>query len=322
MSEISESLADAGAKRSSRAKNIKIAVLALASIGLMAAIWTLVNAGLYAHQPLWSWVWVVAAMMLWVISTSFFVMVNTHSWLTGFINLANLVLYVILLPHNFYVLAGGVLFYLLSFLMAKRILSEEKNQMHFSIRRTISSGLVVAIYAFLVVIGFNLYHSTNEDFKANPQKFYDRLGESVAKSIPFLTENAGGVNLNQSLDDYLTNQADSTELQQAPPAERNVIIGAAREQFLKQFGIDAKGNEPLADVISRIIDDKSKDVLGRFEKFFPLIFTLVIIGLLRTFAFIFDWLTLFFAWLLFRILLALRFFRIGKAQVEVDQLEV
>jgi hypothetical protein len=322
MSEISESLADAGEKRSSRAKNIKIAVLGLASIGLVAATWSLVNAALYAHQPMWSWIWAVVAMMLWIITTCFFVMVNTHRWLTGFINLANLALYVILLPRNIYVFAGGAIFYLLSFLFAKRILSEEKNQMHFSVRRTISSGLIIAIYAFLIAIGFNLYYNTNEDFKRNPQKFYDRIGESVAKSIPFLSENSGGVNLNQSLDDYLTNKADSTELQAAPPAEKNQIIAAARDQFLNQFGIDAKGNEPLADVISRIIDDKSKEVLGRFEKFFPLIFTLVIIGLLRTFAFIFNWLTVFFAWFFFRILLALKFFRIGKAHVEVDQLEV
>jgi len=47
-----------------------------------------------------------------------------------------------------------------------------------------------------------------------------------------------------------------------------------------------------------------------------------VLALLRTFAFLFNWLTMIFGALLFHPLKYLKFFKISKVQVEVDKLTI
>jgi hypothetical protein len=324
MSEISKSIADGQATVAHTRKTIKILSLGLVSLALSLLTWWVIHAALYGQKPLLFWGWAAGAMVLWTSVICLFVLVNPYRWAFTIINVWSLVVYLAIMPRNIYVAAGGVGFFLLSMLYERWIRSEEKNQINFSVRRTIGSSVVIANYAFLLLVGLNIYYNTDQDFKNNPDKFYNRLGETAASSIPFVSKNlTPGADLNKSLDQYLTEEAqDNPEYQNLNENSQDQFLATYREQFLKQFGIDAAGNEQLATVLSRIINEKAKEVLGRFERFFPLIFTLIIIALLRTFSFVFNWVVIIATWLIYKILLGLKFFRIVKATVEVDKLDI
>ena len=324
MSEISKSVVEGQQQRNHRRKTVKILSLGFVSLALSLLNWWLIHAALYDHKPLLFWGWAVGTMVLWTSVVYLFVLVNPYRWAFWLINVWSLAVYLALMPRNIYVAAGGVGFFLLSMFYERWIRSEEKNQINFSVRRTIGSSVVVANYAFLLLVGLNIYYNTDQDFKNNPQRFYDKLGETAASSIPFVSKNlVPGADLNQSLDQYLTREAqDNPEYQNLNQRSQSEFLATYREQFLNQFGIEAGGNERLAVVLSRVLNEKAKEVLGRFERFFPLIFTLIIIALLRTFSFVFNWLVIGATWLIYKVLLALRFFRIVKATVEVDKLDI
>ncbi|HEV8601669.1 MAG TPA: hypothetical protein VGQ87_03705 [Patescibacteria group bacterium] len=306
-------------------QKIKIYSLGLVSVFLITLCWWLMKTALYNSQPIIYWAWVALAALLWMSVYSFFVIVVHDKLLYSAVTILTLAGYLLLLPKDVYVMAGGLLFAVLMFLFRNRLKSVEKNQLHFSLRQTIGSGTIIMIYAFLLVLGFNIYNNTSHDFKENPERFYDKLGETAAKSVPFLSKGVLQIDTKQTLDEFLTKQAEKDNpnaFSQVPSSQKQQAVSETRNQFLKQFGINASGNEMFADVLSRVVTAKVKEVVKPYERFFPLIFTLAILGLLRTFAFLFDYLTLFVCWILFRILQGVKFFKITKVQIEVDKLEI
>ncbi len=324
MSEIAQSINEGNKKREATIRIAKLIFLGILTVGLITLTWWLMNAAVYGHKPVFFWFWVAGSSTLWCAFVSFFVLVNSHRWTFALINIWGLVSYLLIMPKDIYVAAGGIVFFLLGILFQQRIMTEEKNQLHFSIRRAVTSSVIVATYGFLCVIGFNVYFFVNQDFKNDPDKFYDRIGTVTSRSIPFVSENVSGLNLNQSLDEYLASKAESNlpdELKEAPPSSKNEFVSAYREQFLDQFGI-SDSRMSLASALTTIINQKGREVLEPYQKFLPLIFALIVFGLLRTFAFIFNWLTIFVSWLLFRILYMVNFFKLTKAVVEVDKLDI
>ncbi len=324
MSEIAKSLGEGELSRLSMNRIIKLSVLALLQAAAITLVWWLIQGTLYGHQPLIHWVWVGLAAMVWCSFAGYFAITNPYRWAFIAANAWSLVAYILIMPKDLYVTLGGVVFFILSFLFQQRIASEEKNQLHFSIRRSISASILLATYGFMAVIGFNVYHYSSEDFQKDPKKYYSKVSETAVKGIPFISENFSGVNLNQSLDSYLFEKAKSQLPEDSQNSEllQQSAFQEYRAQFIKQFGLNSTENETVASAITKIIDQQSEDFLSKYSRFLPLIFALAIFGLLRTFAFIFNWTTIFFSWLLFSIMLKLRFFRIGKATVEVDRLEV
>jgi len=323
MSEISQSLNEANQKRQSMVRIIKLVFLGLASVGLITLTWWLMHSAIYGHKPLASWFWVVGSAVLWCSFVSYFVLVNPHRWVFALVNIWGLATYLMIMPKDLYVALGGILFFLLGILFQRRMVTEEKNQLHFSMRRAISSSIIVATYGFLSVIAFNVYYFVNQDFKNNPDKFYDRIGIVASRSIPFISQNFKVINLNQSLDQYLEERAEASfpdELKQAPPSVKNLYVSQYNEQFRQQFGIEE--DVTLATAMTTIINQKGRQLLEPYQKFLPLLFALIVFGLLRTFAFIFNWLAIFVSWMLFRILYMLNFFKLSKTVVEVDKLDI
>ncbi len=325
MSELAQSLNDATKKRDNALKVVKLSILGIVSSALIALTWWLMNLAVYGHMPLNFWFWVIGSSVLWCAFVSFFVLVNPYTWLFALTNAFAFGAYMFIMPKNLFVALGGVIFFLLSVLFQRRMVTEEKNQQHFSIRRTISSSVLVATYGFLFVIGFNVYNFVNQDFKDDPDKFYDRIGAATSRGVPFVSDNFQGINLNQPLDEYLADRVESNlpeGLDQASPAVKDEYVQDYRDQFLEQFGLQDSAKVSLGRALAKIVNQKGREVLQPYNKYLPLFFALVIFGLLRTFSFIFNWLTIFVTWLLFRILYMTNFFKLTKAVVEVDKLDL
>lgn len=265
------------------AKLAKISILAIASIAVFSACWWLMNLAFHANKNLDFWIWPVLLMSLAVCTLSFFSLVNSNKLVSNFLNISIFVTYVFFMPKDFFVFIGGILFFLLSMWFEKRIRAEERARADFSIRRVLASSMPVIIYGLLLMLGSNIYANTSIDFRSNPQAFYEQLGKSTAAGVK-------KVDLNQTLDQFLTNQ-----------------------------GVDDE-NETLSAIIASSFTARIKKAAQPYERFFPLIFTLILLALLRSFAFLFRWVTIFITWVLFRILLSVKFFKIEKVAVEVSKL--
>lgn len=286
-------------------KIFKISFLAAVTVVLFLLTWWLMGFLIHEHMRLIFWLYAVPLMALSSAALTFFTLTASNRkwfwWINGII----LAGYIAIFPKNIYVILGGIGFFLLGLLFEQRVKAEENSRADFSIRRVMSSSVTMIIYGFLLLLAFNIYYNTSSDFKKNPDEFYDRLGRSTAAGVE-------RIDLNQTLDQFLTNQGIKDE------RDKQEI----QREVLRQLGFGVEGNEPLSAVISRAFTSRIKSAAQPYEKIFSLIFTVVIIALLRTFAFLFRWLTILVTWLFFRLMLAAKFFKIEKVPVEVNKLVI
>lgn len=294
-------------------KNIKIYALAIVSLVLLIIDWWLIALALYNGRGLVFWFWPVLLSLLWVAAISLLSLINYERWLFHLLVLSSLIAYLGIFPWDPYVVLGGILFVILVYLFDHRIKALVKNQSHFSIRQLVGSSIIILTYGFLLLLGFNIYYNTSADFKADPEQFYNRLGESAAKSAS--SRVGQRFSLNQSLDEFLIKQAGAD-------SQTDFDLKATREELLRRFGVTASGEESLAEIFARAATEQIKETASKYETWFPLIFTMIIIALLRMFAFLFNLSAIFVSWLMFKILRLVKFFRISKVQVEVDKLEI
>jgi hypothetical protein len=321
---IGDSIRQGQESRSQLSKNIKQLSIALASTGLLVATWWVLKESILGgHHPSY-WIWPVAAMVLWVTMVSFFALINPDRITFFIFNVIGLISFLVIMPKNIYFFAGGAVFFLLSLLFQRRLQDEEKNQLNFSIRRTVGNAQPVITYAFLVLLGFMIYANVSEDFARDPNQFYKRLGETAVKGVPYLSQDSSRYNLSQTMEQFFRKQAEEQypEFNEVSATQQRVWLEQMQVNFRQQFGVSANENATLRVALTEVVTERMRESLGKFEKFFPLIFTVLIVALMRTFAFVFNWLVLFVTWLFFKLLLLVRFFRIEKETVEVEKLEI
>ncbi|MGE5392622.1 MAG: hypothetical protein ACM3NH_02665 [Candidatus Saccharibacteria bacterium] len=304
----------------------KQVILGAVSYLALVADWWLVSLALYGHRSLAFWLWATGAIIVSICVNSFFSLVRPNRVLLLAVHLAGLVTYLMIMPKDFYVMLGGAVFFIFSVIFSGWIAKEGENLLNFSVNRTVGTTQSLLIYGFLLLLGLNIYYNTSQDFKRNPDQFYSRFSDSVARGIPFFSQNISPeTNLNESLDQYLLTQTKDVQggsIDRLPDRQKNSLLMQARQEFTKQFGINASGSETMSEVVSQIIAERTRGIFDRLGKYFPIIFTLIIVALLRTFMFVFSWLSLFFAWLMYRLLLVLRFFRLEKVAIEVQKLRL
>lgn len=295
---------------------IKIWVLAFFSFALFSLDWWILGQALYSQHPLEFWLWFVGISALAIAALNFFIAASADTKLFLGTTVAYTVVYFLILPKNLYVILGGLLFLGLSVLYFRRIRSEERDRIHFSVKRVFGGSLIIMIYALLLVLGFNIYFQTSRNFKLDQTGFYDRLGETVAKGFSG-SAGLGGfeIDLSKPLDEVILQYSDQPNLSQ-------IEIDDIKNSLADQLGISLRQNESAGEIIARTVVERIKDSLGKYEEFLPLIFTLIILALLRTFAFVFYWLTLLVCWVLFQLLRKIGFFRISKVAIEVEKLEI
>lgn len=306
-------------------RNYKAIALGIASAILLSVSFAFINVAIYSHRELAFWIWPAILMIFGIVFLTLFALVNSNRVLMWVFTVAPMLAYVYLFPKTLYALLAGAIFMAMMVWFEQRIRSEEKVRQHFSVSRITASSVSVIIYAFFFLLGLNIYASTSERFKEDPERFYNRLGYSVVRSARYLSgEDRSGIDFNQSLDEYLATQVaeENPEYTNLSEEQKREVQRVAREEFFKRFSIQPTANQSLAEIMAQIAVEQIKQTSERFESFFPLIFTLVILALLRTFTFLFRWIVVLFTWVVFRLLYICKFFSIRKVQVEIDQLEV
>jgi hypothetical protein len=324
MQPISESIKQGQETRSHTIRLVKMLSLAVLSSGLLILDWSLMNEAIFNGAPASFWAWPVVVTALWMIAVSFFALINPDRITFFTFNAIGLIAFLVVMPRDIYVFFGGVLFFLLNLLFQTRLQEEEKNQLNFSIRRTLGNSQVIVTYALLALLGFMIYSNVRDDFQRDPDAFYERLSENAVKGLPYVSQDRSQYNLNQSLGEFFRKQAQQQypEFNQVSASQQRELMNQIREEFGRQFGLNADENISLRVAMTQIVTQRMREVLGKYERFFPLVFTLLIIALLRTLIFIFNWAVLFLSWLVYKMLLAVKFVRIEKHTVEVEKLEI
>ncbi len=305
--------------------NIKVLGLGIISLISIIVNFFLIHTALFTDKPLLFWIWPAIMIMLTIATLTLFAAVNSNKMYAMIFGLAALLSYVAIFPKDWIVLLAGIIFIAMMFWFEQRIRSEETARIDFSIRRVSAAGANVIIYAFLLLLGLNIYYNTSADFKANPEGFYEALGRSAARSTRYLgASGATGIDLNQTLDQYLETETrkQTPNYDTLPESFRQQYLENAKQEFFRQFNIQIPSSQPLSEVVAEFAVDRVRASAEKFSNLFPIIFTLIVFGLLRTFSFVIRLLSLLMTWIFYTILLKLRFFRLSKVAVEVEKLEI
>ncbi len=321
---IAESIQQAQDHRSHITKSAKRNAMGAIATGLLVLTWWFLRDALFVSGGTAAWTYTVIAVALWVSTVTFYAL--SHPSRTSFFiyNALGLAAFLAIMPRDIYVFAGGIIFFLMNMWFQRRVWEELTNQLNFSFRRAIGNSQAVMTYALLVLSSFLVYSNVRADFQTNKTGFYQKLAETAVSGVPYLSQDKSKYNLSQTVNEYFRKQAQEQfpSFNQVSSDQQELLMDQIRSSFVSQFGVDADPNTSLRIALTQVISQRLQDSLGRFEKFFPLLFTVFVFGVMRTFSFVFNWVVLGLSWFLFRILLVSRFFKIGKQTVEVEKLEI
>lgn len=298
---------------------VKLASLGILSFVTQSIIWIWLKHAFTNHASPSEWIWLSVFVAFSIVLTSFFFLVSHNRLISGALIVASLIVYILVSPIDVWVITGGILFALLSWMYEYRLQKEYEGRSDFRLTRVISSTVSIIIYGLLILFGLNIYHSVAISFRNNPDQFYNQLGEKAAHTVPYFSKTLpADINVDQPLDQYLAAEAP----QQAPQVEKQKYIANAKKAFEDEFKITAKGNETVSDLIAQVAVSRVKQTTEPYQKYLPLIFTIIIVGLMYTFMFLIRWVILILAWISFRVLLAIGFFKLTKVQIEVEKLTI
>ncbi len=302
----------------------KLGLLAGLAVLSFGATWMLTAAGFTAGQGFGFWVYPEITAAMGIAFLGFLGIVSSNKILFWATNGSILVWYILAMPKNIYVIFGGVVFLLLSFWFEQRIRQDEKARVDFSLSRIMRYNLNFMVYALLVIIGVNVYVKTKVEFDQNPHRFYNEIGRYAARGLEHVPNGLGDFDPDQSFDEFVVKQAEKQDPQfhSAPENLKSQALNQLRQELMDRFHLRIEGNPLLGDVVAGAVAAKVEEASVSYQRFFPAILAIIVFALLRGLAFVFIWLTLFIAWLVYRLLLMFNFFRIEKVQVEVNKLQI
>jgi hypothetical protein len=270
------------------------------------------------------WFWPVISLSLFSAGAVFFTIIKKPIWLDFLFFVVCALIAVLLFPKNLIIFGGILLFLLICFGFQHRLRIEINHRLDFHIRPVTESALQIMIYGFLVLIATNVYLQTEQKITQNPELVYDRITQSAISNFSLISRSLGiKFDGGQSMDDILLQslqKRDNDLGQSVLKDELNKVIDLERDFTSKQVGVQKDGT--TTSVLASYFADAIKTTLKPFEKYLPLLFSLAVIGVLRLFGFVFQWLTIFLTWGLFHVLLKFNFFKYHEETVIVKKLDV
>lgn len=310
--------------RKNQIRWLKILLLAFLSVASFALAWQFLATGFSHSRDLMFWISSLVAAAFGIAFLTLLTTVGSNKWLFAGTNAAIFVCYLALAPKDWYALAGGLLFFGISFLFERRIRSDEKTRADFSLHRIIRSSVNLMVYGLLLIVGLNIYAKFQNEFQANPKNFYNQIGRYAAEGLDYLPTGLGNFDPNQRFDEFVVSQAQRQEpmFNQASPSQKQELADQVKSALEQKFNLKISGNPVLGDVVAGWVSEKVASSAISYQKFFPAIFAIISVVLLRWIAFVFVWLTMLISWVIYRLLLLFKFFRIEKVQVEVNKLQI
>jgi len=213
---------------------------------------------------------------------------------------------------------------------------DEKTRTKFLPQKIISAGLKTAVTLVLLAACFNYYSYVVSD--NGDSGIADKITDSGADVV----QNVLGAYYKErydpqmSLDEFLigNNFSDTMDLNNIDTGMEELdkalneglssvegeIVDEARNDFLKTFDIEATGDEAMQAIVSKIIRKNINRYAADYLKFIPALMALGLFFIMNIFSFIYRELIKSFSYLLFHILVWLKFIKVEKIQVEAEKI--
>lgn len=241
----------------------------------------------------------------------------------------------IFFPLSVWSLLAAVILLLTTLYWHHQIRIDAKSRITATPNRTIGTGLRATVSMVLLVASL-LYYSSLMTGPDAQQKFTDSMvstGTTAVQNIldvyyeerfrPSMTLDEFILNIS-SLDNGIklsTGQENlDRAIQEGFDQAQSGLVREAREEFLKTFGIEAAGDEMMSSVIEKIVRKNLNKYVGPYTQFIPVILAVGLFFLLNVFNFVYSELIKSFSYVIFQILVWLKFIKVQKVQVEAEKI--
>ncbi|MBU6414813.1 hypothetical protein KGQ34_01025 [Patescibacteria group bacterium] len=210
-----------------------------------------------------------------------------------------------------------------------QIKNEVAVSLSFSLRKYLRSGLPIFFTASALM--FSVFYFTLSLHSAN-----DYISSLVPKglfaaSLSILQNPIQGLipgfNPNLTIDEILMSAVQSQaggkiNVTALPPQEKKAILRQGYDQIEKQFGIRVSGKEKGIDVLYRLANQKIGEFAGPYKQYIPFVAAFGVFLTVKILAWPLYWTTILLSFILVKALVAARFFKREKTQIEVERLSL
>lgn len=267
--------------------------------------------------------------------------VITRSWIELIITVLAAGTVFIFFSPSLWSLVGFLLVFLGFMYWRREVRIDEKSRFKFMPRRTISAGLRTAVTVILLAACF-VYYSfmvTGTDASA---RFTDNLVETgtsyIHKALNLFYK--GAYHTDMTLDEFLLRNSTvdgekilagfgisetgiseiDAIIEQGLSEVEEAALSQARQGFLETFNIEATGDETMNMIVEKVVRRNIDHYIEPYQKFIPALLALSLFLLLSIFRFIYNELIKSFSFLLFHILVWIKFIKVEKIKVEAEKI--
>lgn len=189
----------------------------------------------------------------------------------------------------------------------------------FSVSKTAKAGLTVFFtVASLIISLFYLSELSTEKalaafFPKSALNFTLKNISGSLESITGIPDVSPDTTVDQVLTQLLRQKLGSKDI----PVN---MIAAERKEFAQKYGINIKGNEKISDVFYRSVTDYIYRLLGPYQQYLPFAAAAAFFLAFKTLTIPLYYATVFFTFLLIKLMLWSKILRSEKQQVEVEKL--
>ncbi len=231
----------------------------------------------------------------------------------------------------------GFFLVILSYLYwSREVRIDTETRTKFMPRRVIKSGLRVTVSLLLLAISFVYYGFLTIDAVAdnNMTERFTEIGTNAISNAlnvyykdnfkPKMTvdefiKQIGFGSLEEVKLDTGYEEID-TAVEEGIAGAKDEAIGVAREEFLESFGVEATGDESMETVIGRFVGSYIDEHAEPYMKFIPALMAIGLYFVLHFFGSIYRELVKSMSFLVFHILVWLKFIKVEKIQVQAEKI--
>lgn len=233
-----------------------------------------------------------------------------------------------LMPISYQVAAGFAATQALTALAIRRIRTEYDLTLSFVAARILKTGLPLYFTITSVIVSFFYFTTITEDMAITslfPRSVFALAVKTLSGPLQTLT-GLPAIQSDTTVDEFLVGivreqfSSHGEKIPRINSQEFTALLGKQREQFRAKFGITFAGKERVVDLLYNAIITRFQELLGPYRLYVPFVSTFAFFFAFKAFTFPLYFLTLFFIFLLIKLLVAAKILKREIRHIDVEKL--
>lgn len=211
---------------------------------------------------------------------------------------------------------------------ARRIRKEYRFSLGFSIGKLFNSGLPAYFTAFSIAVSVFYFSMLNEEraFAALlPRQALEFTLENFSGPLEYLVGFSllhPEATVNEVWEELALQQLEERGISSSnlAPSEIQRLTDLQRDGLESQFGVALRGDEKIGDVLSHIIAERIRDLLGPYAAYLPAAAAIAFFLAFKTFTWPLYYVTLVIVWVIIKFMAAAKILVSEKKQIEITRL--